>query len=548
MDSRRGGRKSEAPMNARPLLDALARPRHGLPAALLFGGLASLARGVDTNWDLRNYHFYNPWAWLHGRLGFDYAPAQVQSFYSPLLDVPFFALVASGLPTYAITFLLGLPFGAGAWFFYRIARDAVGELGVEREGPVLAAVVLVALTGAAGFSQIGSTMNEWATAAFVLGALFALVRARRGGDVSPAAAAGVAGLLCGVATGLKPTAAIYAVALGCTLLACFRGRPGYARALLAFALSALGGLALTYGYWAFVLWERFGNPFFPYFNGLFRSEWWDPQSFFDAKFRPTSLAGWIGLPFGLAFRNRLASEADLRDPRLALLIAFGIVLAASVVRRARAAGESVAAAIRRSLPPPLRLLAVFAAAAYAAWIAVFTIYRYAIPLELVASLLLVLAMRATLAGFRRRDLWLGAAAVLVVAATIPPYWGRARLSAGPYFDVAMPAIAADSLVLLMTGEPFGYLVPFLPPGARAAAPASNFTGPWHHNRLQREMAALIAAQRGPIYAIRYLDATVAAEEATMAAYGLARNDAECRAIRSNREARPLGVCPLLRVR
>ena len=28
--------------------------------------LVSLARGVDTNLDLRNYHFYNPWAWLQG--------------------------------------------------------------------------------------------------------------------------------------------------------------------------------------------------------------------------------------------------------------------------------------------------------------------------------------------------------------------------------------------------------------------------------------------------------------------------------------------------
>ena len=113
------------------------RPLGGVAAALLFGGFASLLRGVDTNWDLRNYHFYNPWAWLNGRLTFDYAPAQVQSYYSPLLDLPFFALVQAHLPAFAITFLMGFPFGLAVYFFVRIARYATVDFGVDREARVL---------------------------------------------------------------------------------------------------------------------------------------------------------------------------------------------------------------------------------------------------------------------------------------------------------------------------------------------------------------------------------------------------------------------------
>ena len=543
MGSRRRVRKRGAVVNVGALLDHLARPRIGVPMALLFGGLVSLARGVDTNWDLRNYHFYNAWAWLQGRMSFDIAPAQVQSYYSPLLDVPFYALVVNGLPAFAITFLLGLPFGLAAWFFYRIARDAVHDLDVKREGPVLAAVGVVALTGAAGFSQIGSTMNEWATAALVMAALFVLVRARRAEEGHDIVAAALAGLLCGVAAGLKLTAALYVVALGITLLAGFRGRAGYVRAALAFASCAAAGLAVAYGYWALLLWDRFGNPFFPYFNGVFRSEWWDPQSFFDAKFRPTSLAAWLTLPFRLAFRNRLASEADLRDPRLALLLVFGALSAVSLVRQARAAHETGFVALRRAMPPSLRLLATFAATSYVAWLGLFTVYRYAIPLELIASLLLVLAVRASI-GPGRRDLAMGVVAVVVVAATLPPYWGRARLHSGPYFDVRIPPVASDALILLMTGEPFAYMIPFVESGARVIAPVSNFTGPWHDNRLQRQMATLLAWQRGPLYAIRYLDASNAAENAAMAAYGLVPG--ACEPIRSNLESRPVGLCRLAR--
>ncbi|HUA79263.1 MAG TPA: hypothetical protein VL997_02735, partial [Dyella sp.] len=42
---------------------------------LLCGGLLSTYLGKDVDFDLLNYHFYNPWALLHGRLSVDGFPA-----------------------------------------------------------------------------------------------------------------------------------------------------------------------------------------------------------------------------------------------------------------------------------------------------------------------------------------------------------------------------------------------------------------------------------------------------------------------------------------
>jgi hypothetical protein len=39
--------------------------------------LAMAHLGLDSNWDLRNYHLYNPHAWLTGRMAIDIAPAQL---------------------------------------------------------------------------------------------------------------------------------------------------------------------------------------------------------------------------------------------------------------------------------------------------------------------------------------------------------------------------------------------------------------------------------------------------------------------------------------
>src|SRR5471032_1603820 len=67
-------------------------------APLAFGALA-VALGPDANWDLRNYHWYNAWAFLTGRTvrGIDFMPSQGEFFLNPLSDVPFYWL-ATHLP------------------------------------------------------------------------------------------------------------------------------------------------------------------------------------------------------------------------------------------------------------------------------------------------------------------------------------------------------------------------------------------------------------------------------------------------------------------
>jgi len=70
-------------------------------------------RGQNSNWDLRNYHLYLPFALLEGRLGTDLMPAGPQSNFNPLLDLPYYPLAVSWLPDWPrlVAFLAGLPYG-----------------------------------------------------------------------------------------------------------------------------------------------------------------------------------------------------------------------------------------------------------------------------------------------------------------------------------------------------------------------------------------------------------------------------------------------------
>src|SRR5690242_5352948 len=55
-----------------------------LAACIAAAAWVALASGQDANWDLQNYHFYDPWAWVHGRtFDRDIAAAQLQTFHAP---------------------------------------------------------------------------------------------------------------------------------------------------------------------------------------------------------------------------------------------------------------------------------------------------------------------------------------------------------------------------------------------------------------------------------------------------------------------------------
>ena len=517
----------------------LAQPASGLPIFIAVAGMVSLALGIDANWDLKNYHYYNPWALLHGRWQLDSAPAFIQTFHNPLPDLPFYALVVSGLPASLIEFALGVPVGVGAYFFFRIVRDLVGDLHIEHEGWALAAICVVAFTGSACLSTAGTTTNDWLVAAFVLPALFLLLRATRSRNIA------IAGLLLGVAVGLKLTAAPYAVA-GIVLALAGLSREGNRyRAPLLLAAFAFVGFALAYGYWASVLYARFDNPLFPYFNQIFRSEYWDPVNTIDERFRPRTLSAWLTWPFRLAERNRLMTEVDMREPRLAALTLVALSLAIIVAIDAVRTRRSAAAVVRERMPPSVRRVAIYTGAAYVCWLATSAVYRYTVPAELLASLLLVVGLHAVLSGAKYRSVLVGVACVTIVAQTLVPNWGRVRAHNGPYFDVRVPLATGDAMVLT-TESPLAYLVPFMPPGARLMRLMGPYQDRPFPHRTQQQMHAQVAAHHGPLLVLRWSDTVDRNEEAMLAGYALVRQDDRCEVVRSNVESRRLEICPLAR--
>lgn len=413
---------------------------------ILVGIAVALAKGPDASFDLRNYHWYNVWALLTDRLHDDLLVASLQTYFNPLLDVPYYLLARHGGLSLA-TAWAGVLFGVFMALVLRIARIVLQAI-PSIAGNAVAIWVLsilatvLSVSSVATASEIGTTMNDINVGVLVLAALLLLVTCSDG--KMPFWRPLVAGLLLGAAAGLKLTTAIYAPALVVALAAMMPNRQGLkAIAILCIAWGA--GLLVTQGWWSVLMWQRFASPAPPLYNALVKSPWFPAVPFLDLRFSAKDIWGVLTYPADWAFRrSTLVAELPLRDPRML----FGLLsaLVVLVVLRTR----------------PIRFVAVFALVAYVVWVLQFGILRYAVEIEAVCGILIVAAVVAATGRLRRGVVSVVATSVvLVLALRVTGYIDWGRMPQGSETFVTSGPVADDGSLIVVVGGPLGIYAPFV---------------------------------------------------------------------------------------
>jgi hypothetical protein len=421
---------------------------------MLGGALLALALGQDASFDQQNYHFYAPWALLHGRLLVDVFPAFTgPTFHNPFADIPFYLIAMHASPVVTGCYL-GAVHGLVAVPLYLIARAVPPR---PLRGSPLAAVLLVfaGLAGAMSVAETGTTFGDDLNATLVLAgiaaALVMLPRLCRAPLRHAAFLALLAGVPVGVAAGLKLTGAIHAGAFALAFLALPR-RPGE-RALLAVAAAAGAGAGLLVagGPWFVILWQRTGNPTFPYLNQIFGSPLVLPVSHRDDSFVPETWLDTVLFPFLVAAHRLSEAEFPFSDLRIPVLYGLALLfLGARLLRRGS------------RLSPAARFVLTFAAASYVPWLLTFAIARYLIPIELLSPALIAALIGALVGAPPWRAGLTALALGLIVVTTRPADWGRVSWGAELY-GVRVPPVADDGLVVMAGTAPTAFLIPFFPP-------------------------------------------------------------------------------------
>jgi hypothetical protein len=281
------------------------------------------------------------------------------------------------------------------------------------------------------------------------------------------------------------------------------------------------GFAVTFGPWGWFLYERFGNPFGPYLNDIFRSPWFPPVGQGDPRFLPNGLGQALIYPFLWARPSIwIVTEETVADPRFALSLTATLLTAGVAgfrrLRRGRDR-ESDLTAADDFTDQSMRMVLVFVCIAYAAWLEVFAVLRYAVAIEVLLGVSVWAAARALLGvsgtnavpGAVRHGaaLCVGTLLLLCALTTTYPAWPRQPFA----WEREPPGTAAvgvspitlpeGSLVVTLWGA-VSFVAPFLDgPGIRFVTAAHPVWAGSDLYRYGREVRRTIRSHQGPGFAL-----------------------------------------------
>jgi hypothetical protein len=498
--------------------------------AYLIAGYSTLAvglcawRGQDLNWDLLNYHFYNPYLLLNDRFESDVHAAGVQSFLNPLVDIPLYAAVRLEVSPRLFYLSLAAFHGLTAFFVHRIAA----ALFSQRPTPLaMTAGVIAGCTAAfgAGFqTEVGTTMHDSTLAVLLLASLWLLVvRFDPLSDRSRQVLL-LSGVLAGSATGMKLTVVPFTLGLLTTVLML----PGSARARVTraswFCAAAGIGLVVSGGYWMWLMYSHFESPVFPFFNAVFQSPFAPHENFLDRRFVPKTALQAIFYPFYWTSTQSLVTEIPFRDVRIAMVLVslwmLGLHRLLSLISRETREVEP--------LTGRLFLIAVFWGVSYVIWLGMFSVYRYAIPLEALSAVL-VIGVSAALTHSWTKCLALALPVCLVACGSVrPPDYYRIPWSES-YFGVDTTRLETyTGATVLMWDFPQAYVVPLFPPSSRFVRLLSNW-GLEENTAMWDRVVQAVATADERLYLLDHpqFESSGDMQASRLADLGLQRSDATC---------------------
>ena len=349
----------------------------------------SLLLGYVRGYDLQHYHYYNGFAFWTNRLLIDYRPAGLHSYFNPLLDTLNFLLIDHFTPAITITviaFIQGITYYAamsiGFLFFKR--------LGIKQ--PALWAF-LFSINGLWAMTitrQLGAFNNDLVNSVFILLGLqlwfISLYQFKDYQHLSHFKIF-IAGILFGIAVGLKLTMTIFAIALVLTVLSSPMVQQHF-RCLFYLIMGCVIGFIITDGWWALFLYQHFHNPVFPFFNKVFHSSQWPNINSYDPHFKIKNKTLIPILPLLLNTSLINVTINFSIDYRYTLTyITLILLLCKQFYLRIKKPDS-----IHLKIDPVIFQFILFSIYSFIIWALIFFIYRYLCPLTLVTPILLLICL------------------------------------------------------------------------------------------------------------------------------------------------------------
>lgn len=434
-----------------------------LTLIIIYGRYASHLK-QDINWDLLDYHFYNGFAALNGRMAWDVSPALVQSYLNPILDVINYLMLSSFRAKTSI-FMLGAISGLAAFILFYISLLLLVDLSPVKRFLYSIFAVLIGGTGVAGLGVVGMATNDNYIALLTMLSLMLSLKALLNRPHIQLNYLAASGIVMGFAVACKLVVTAYAIGTSIALLAFLLKEKKQLKPFFVFGISLFISFLIFDGWWMVKVYQQFQNPLFPYYNNLFESPLAQINNYKDPRFYPHSF---FKVPFLLAFKGtNIISDEVIRDARLLTLVILTILVSAHHIffKTKINKPHSISVSSSQVQKNIWVYLIVWYVASYVTWFYLFTIYRYTIALELMSGLFIVILLRKLI----RFDYAVYAVILMLFTlysqTTNYPNWGRMKARKA-YFSVTnIPSLPKQSVVMFFS-EPLGFVIPFFPRDVR----------------------------------------------------------------------------------
>jgi hypothetical protein len=284
--------------------------------------LVSVALGKDMNWDLLNYHIYTGEALLHGRMARDFFPASVQSYLNPIPDLPFYLLLKTGLPSLAVCLALTMIHAFNLVILRAIAKAAMPPQ-IGGHWMLWESAVLLGGLAPLFLTEVGTSLVDVVVSLPCLLSVLLLINQRRNLLLS--------GAFAGAAVGMKLTALLFIAALLIALILESVAKPRWSgvRSVAWFCIGGTVGFLIVYGWWGMMLWQKFDNPFFPFFNDIFKSKYYPEVPVLSDRFLPFQYFCIFSFPVEVLKADRhVYFEKSAPDLRFLAAVALTLALVA----------------------------------------------------------------------------------------------------------------------------------------------------------------------------------------------------------------------------
>ncbi len=235
---------------------------------LITACLLSLSNGADRGFDARNYHIYNPYAFLNNRFNIDIMPAGLQSYFNPLIDIPYFLIIKYFNHALFVNFISGTSYGIFLFLIYKLS-DFIFKDSKNKNVFVLLSVILGGITDFMATNN-GSLSNDIFIADIILLSILLIFKSFK--NYKPKLMI-ISGLLIGIAIGLRFATVCVALPLILCCFIFFRQFEKPQKQLLFFIISIVIGFFMIEGFWMIKLYKVYQNPLMPYFNQIFNSKY-----------------------------------------------------------------------------------------------------------------------------------------------------------------------------------------------------------------------------------------------------------------------------------